>query len=163
MATHARACQQLNSQKVRANLACVRFVAAISCENNSRPCRLLQHPLEDGKSPAEHWELTPTSRRPPTTSEVASCSLQGGSVRKGELKSNFIRKALWFGVSSSPFLAEHPCMIRMIALRPSAQIANRVVMSDGEEQSIGEQLDQIRAQRRHRPSLGPARKLLQAT
>ena len=50
-----------------------------------------------------------------------------------------------------------------LALRPSAQIANRVVMSGGEEQSIGEQLDQIRAQRRHRPSLGPARKQLQAT
>jgi hypothetical protein len=35
--------------------------------------------------------------------------LQGGSVRKGELETQFISKTLWLLVSSSPFLAEPPC------------------------------------------------------
>jgi hypothetical protein len=38
--------------------------------------------------------------------------VQGGSVRKGELGTRFIRKTLWFMVSSCPFLTESPCIIQ---------------------------------------------------
>ena len=37
--------------------------------------------------------------------------VQGGFARKGELETRLIRKTLLFGVSSSPFLTEHPCNI----------------------------------------------------
>jgi hypothetical protein len=39
----------------------------------------------------------------------ARATLQGGSARKGELKTCFVFKTLWFGVYSSPFRTEPPC------------------------------------------------------
>ena len=35
--------------------------------------------------------------------------IQGGSARKGELETHLIGETLLFGVSSAPFLTEHPC------------------------------------------------------
>ena len=37
--------------------------------------------------------------------------VQGGFARKGDLETLFIRKTPLFGVSSSPFLTEHPCRV----------------------------------------------------
>ena len=54
------------------------------------------------------WRPAPAS---PARSRGPGRAVQGGSARKGQLETRFIRKTLWFGVFGCPFLTEQPCTL----------------------------------------------------